>query len=189
MRLLSVLFTALVSLWVLSASPANANYWVQDPCACHQQERQVVDEEFIQPLPAPSALVYRRYVKPILPQRVAQHSQRPTLMVVKYEAPATGGKCSILVEVQTEGESTIFVKSSVFVFDGGVSPGLVVTKDSVVHFPVPCQLAYASDGALCLNKDYSRVFGPEWFAFARDNLARGEHVLNAGHPLWLKHTR
>ncbi|HUD03030.1 MAG TPA: hypothetical protein VMR46_03410 [Candidatus Paceibacterota bacterium] len=175
-------------LWAFGANSAYANYWIADPCSCHQQEQQAVDEEFIKPPPSPDNFVYHRYRPPMRPQAtVVQRPQRPKLMVVKYEAPATGEKCSLLVYVQTEGESTVFVKSSIF--KRGLSEGLVVTKDSVVHFPVPCELANASDGALCLNQDYSRVFEPEWFAFARDNLARGEHVLNAGHPLWLKHTR
>ncbi|MGC9602139.1 MAG: hypothetical protein ABSE76_00130 [Minisyncoccia bacterium] len=158
-----------------------ANYWVADPCACHQQL--LVEKEVLQP---PPSVYHPDHYRPVHPQVVAYHSQ-PKLLIIKREVPVAREGCSIIVDVKTEGESTIFVKSPVF--EGGMSRGLVVEHDSTVHFPVPCELAFAEVGALCLNQDYSRVFNPEWFAFARGNLARGEHVLNAGHLLWLKHTQ
>jgi hypothetical protein len=185
MRLSTVLLSLAlgVSGLVAGAGPAAANYWVEDPCLCHPQQQQVVEEEVYQP-PRP---VYRpaHYQRPVYQHLV--YRPQPKLLLVKYEAPVAREGCSIKVRVDTEGPSTIFIKSSVYKL--GRSKGLVVTQSATIFFPVPCELAYASDGAVCINDSYSRVFESELFMLMQRNLANRTLVLNTGEdpPLSLHH--
>ena len=99
--------------------------------------------------------------------------------------PAPQRMSSCFVQVDVMGPPT-----QVDIKDGS---GKVVGSANVVgsgRVAVPCSFARAGDGQICLvtggANAPARNLNPEWFSMAQRNLASGNTLLNAGHPVWFK---
>lgn len=152
----------------------NQNVTVQLPaCGSNCPPRVIAPQPCQTCAPRP---VVKPYVRP------APRVYRPAPQVAP-PAPRPAASCFVQVDVQGP-------PSEIQIKDG---QGRIVGRANVVgsgRVPVPCEFARAGAGQICLitggANAPARDLNPEWFSMAQRNLASGNTLLNAGHPVWFR---